>query len=139
MRLEITRKADLAIRAVQALRDGVQRKGADLAEVIGTTPQFIAQVMKPLVRQGWVTSEPGPIGGYSLRSDPEDISLLGLIEVIEGPTVDGRCVLRGIPCPPFEPCVLHDAWTRARNALLDELQGTSLAELQEGVVNDESR
>jgi Rrf2 family protein len=133
MRLEITRKTDLAMRAVQALRDGVQQKGADLAEVIGTTPQFIAQVMKALVDQGWVTSEPGPTGGYTLRTDPDEISLLGLIEAIEGPTVDGRCVLRGIPCPPLEPCALHDAWTRARNALLDELQKTSLSELREGV------
>ncbi|MDH3260410.1 MAG: Rrf2 family transcriptional regulator [Acidimicrobiia bacterium] len=133
MRLEITRKADLAIRAIQTLRDGVRQKGAELAEVIGTTPQFIAQVMRPLVGQGWVTSEPGPTGGYTLRSGLGDISLLQLIEAMEGPTVDDRCVLRGIPCPPFEPCALHDAWARARNALLDELQGTPLSELQKGV------
>jgi Rrf2 family protein len=133
MRLEITRKTDLAIRAAQTLADaGGPVKGADLARQIGTTPQFISQVMQPLVREGWVRSDPGPSGGYTQTVDVADITLLALIEAIEGPTADGRCVLRGTPCPPFEPCALHDAWTRARSALLDELERTPLSELREG-------
>lgn len=133
MRLEITRKTDLALRAVRALQDGGQRKGAELAGMIGTTAQFISQVMTPLVREGWVASETGPAGGYSLAVDPASVSLLQLIEAVEGPTVDGRCVLRGTPCPPVEPCALHDAWSRARDAMLEELQRTPLIEAREGV------
>jgi Rrf2 family protein len=130
MRLEITRKTDLALRAVQEL-EGSDRtvKGAELAGRIHTTTQFISQVMTPLVRQGWVVSEPGPTGGYSLAADPAVVSLLQLIEAVEGPTADGRCVLRGTPCPPVETCALHDAWTRARDAMLHELSQTPLTEI----------
>ncbi len=130
MRLELTRKTDLALRATRVLSAAERQvKGAELASAIGTSPQFISQVMTPLVREGWIDSEPGPTGGYTLAVQPVDISLLDLIEAVEGPTADGRCVLRGTPCPPVEPCALHDAWTRARDALLHELSETPLTEV----------
>ena len=67
MRLELTRKTDLATRAILDLdRSGTRLKTSVLAEHIGTTPGFLSQVMTPLVGQGWVRSEPGPTGGYSL-------------------------------------------------------------------------
>ena len=65
MRLEVTRRSDLAIRALLALHAGPERtKAAQLAEQVGTTKGFLTQVMNPLVQQGWVRSEPGPTGGY---------------------------------------------------------------------------
>jgi len=133
MRLEITKKADLALKAVFELDHAAGLvKGADLAGIIGTTAPFIAQVMKPLVVKGWVASEPGPTGGYRLDADTSEISLLDLIEAVEGPTVDGSCVLRGTPCPVTEYCALHDAWGRARDALLAELANTKISDIEEG-------
>ncbi len=134
MRLEITRKADLALKAVAELdrAEGLV-KGADLADSIGTTLPFIAQVMKPLVASRWVVSEPGPTGGYRLEADTSTVSLLELIEAVEGPTVDGSCVLTGTPCPAIEQCALHDAWSRARDALLAELARTRISDVEEGV------
>jgi Rrf2 family transcriptional regulator, iron-sulfur cluster assembly transcription factor len=126
MRLEITRKADLAVRALGVLHSTDRMKGSDLAERIGSTPAFVAQVMAPLVRNGWVRSDPGPTGGYELAAAIEGISMLDVIEAIEGPTVNGRCVLRGGPCPTDENCALHDAWIRARGALLAELAAIPL-------------
>ncbi len=128
MKLGLQRKTDLALRAVLVLAEGRERcKGSKLAERIGTSAQFISQVTSPLVRQGWVTSDPGPTGGYRLAVDLADFSLLQLIEAVEGPTVDDRCVMWGTPCPRAEPCALHDPWQRARDALLGELEATSLA------------
>lgn len=128
MRLEITRRTDLALKALHALDRGKQR-GADLARLVGGTPKFIPQVMSPLVRAGWVESDPGPSGGYRLARPLESISLLQLIETIEGPTANGKCVLRGSPCPTTETCAVHEAWTRARDALLAELDRTDLADV----------
>jgi Rrf2 family protein len=129
MRLEITRKSDLAVRALCALSGGEQFKGSMLADRVGTSQAFMAQVLTPLVRTGWVHSEPGPTGGYRLVASLEGISMLDLIEAIEGPTVDGRCVLRGGPCPALtqETCALHDSWVPARDALLAHLASTPVA------------
>jgi len=139
MRLEITRKTDLALKAMIALgRSDTRRKGQDLAEQIDTTASFIGQIMAPLVREGWVESEPGRNGGYRLGIGLEDVSLRDLIEAIEGPTDNSRCVLRGTPCPPTESCALHDPWTRALTALLRELALTSLSEIESSKGVDQS-
>ncbi len=131
MRLEITRKSDLALKAMLVLgRLDRLHKGSALAELIDTTPPFIGQVMAPLVRVGWVVSVPGRNGGYRLNVALENVTLLELIEIIEGPSDNDRCVLRGTPCPPVTPCALHHPWTRARTALLRELALTSLSDLQ---------
>ncbi len=128
MRLEMTKKTDLALRAMAVLEHRGQMKGSVLADEIETTSGYIAQVMTPLVHQGWVTSGPGPTGGYRLIAPLTDISFLELIEAVEGPTDSGRCVLRSGPCPGEANCALHDAWVRARSALLEELDRTTLAD-----------
>ena len=130
MRLEISRKTDLALRAVRVLAGAEDRtKGADLAAAIGTSTAFLAQVMTPLVRQGWVDSEPGRTGGYSLAVDAEEISVLALIEAVEGPTDTETCVLQGGACFTTERCALHDAWVAARTALMKTLDTTSVTEI----------
>lgn len=132
MRLELMRRTDLALRAMLALdAHGGRMTSTELAEEICGTRPFVSQVMTPLVKQGWVASVPGPRGGYELRVALDDVSILELVEAVEGPTDTGKCVLTGVPCPPGEPCALHDAWTRARQALLDELARTPLSAVGE--------
>jgi Rrf2 family protein len=133
MRLELTKRTDLAVRAIlqMAKSEGDEpSKGADLADALGTTLAYLPQVMRPLVQAGWVSSLPGPLGGYRLSVSPSSISLLMLIEAVEGPTRDDRCVLRGTACPAEEECAMHGAWARARDALLAELDQTPLSKLR---------
>jgi Rrf2 family iron-sulfur cluster assembly transcriptional regulator len=129
MRLEVTRKSDLAVRAMRVLADASERvKGPALADAVGSTSGFVSQVLNPLVRNGWVRSDPGPAGGYSLGVDLGSVSVLAVIEAIEGPTDSGRCVLADRPCNESGSCALHEPWQRARAQLLRELDATSLAE-----------
>lgn len=129
MRLEVTRKSDLAVRALRVLEGAPSRmKGPALAESVGSSSGFVSQVLNPLVRQGWVRSDPGPTGGYALAADLESLSVLAVIEAIEGPTDSGRCVLAGRPCNEVGTCALHVPWLRARDELLAALDSTSVAE-----------
>jgi len=117
MRLELTRKTDLALRAFRTLAAAPARvPGRALAEAVGTTAPFIAQVVGPMVRAGLVTSRPGPAGGYALAPGVETASVLAVIEAVEGPVDPGRCVLAGGPCGT-DVCSVHYAWQAARNAL----------------------
>jgi len=129
MRLELRRRTDITLRAVAALADGARWRAGDLAERAGTTPAYLAHLVGPLTRRGWVDSAPGPTGGHRLVADLETLSLLDLIEAVEGPTDDGRCVMADQPCPAPAPCAIHDAWSRAREALLAELAATPLRSL----------
>jgi len=130
MRLEITQRADLAVRALIALQAAPARvKSVDLADTLGTTAGFIPQVMGPLVRAGWVRSVPGPTGGYQAQRDLGALSVLEVVETIDGPTDTGRCVVAERSCDAGEPCALHLAWGRARAELRSSLGGLQLAEV----------
>ena len=132
MRLEITKKTDLVLRALCSLATHDRRRtAAEMAEDINATRQTMPKLMEPMVKAGWVASTPGPTGGYLLETDLEEISLLELIEAVEGPTDDQKCVLRGTDCPAVDLCAIHEAWMPARNALLERLNATTIAEIRE--------
>jgi len=133
MRLELTKKTDLSLRAMQALcacqsQKGDILTGGDLSEAIGTSRQYLPQIMAPLVRQRWVSSTPGPGGGYRLVVELGSVSILDLIEAVEGQTDTETCVLSDEPCEASNPCALHGAWAKARDALLHELSSMPLAD-----------
>jgi Rrf2 family protein len=118
----------LAVRALRALGDVERIKGSELADRIGTTSGFVSQVVNPLVKAGWMRSEPGPTGGYSLTVELADVSVLAVIEAVEGATESGRCVLADGPCSESGSCALHVPWQRARDGLLRELAAVSVAD-----------
>lgn len=128
MRLELTQRTDLAVRALFVLAHRRDRtKAQDLADELGSTANYLPQVMGSLVTAGWVDSAPGPQGGYRLTGDLDQITVLQLVEASEGPTDTGRCVLVDRACLAEGPCVLHEPWSRARSALLDELASIPLS------------
>lgn len=120
MRVHANRRVDLAVRALRLLAEEGQRSGRELAGRLGTSVAFLGQVLAPLIRAGWLRSFPGPGGGYRLVVSPH-LSLLELVETLEGPLDDGTCVFRGGTCRPTNPCVLHDVAERTRRAAYDEL------------------
>ena len=131
MRLEITRRADLATRAMLELQSAAPErlKASELARRLGASAGFLSQAMTPLVQQGWVRSEPGPTGGYTATADPETVNVLDVIEAVEGPTPTTRCVLEDRLCAGGGTCALHVPWSKARTQLLAELAATPLAHL----------
>ena len=129
MRLDLNKRTDLALRAMEELCVKEARlAGSVLAEALETTRQYLPQIMNPLVKARWVHSTPGPHGGYELLVTLEEVSVLQLIEVMEGPTFDNTCVLNGDVCPKDQLCALHGAWQKARDALTTELGQMTLAE-----------
>ena len=129
MRLEVTRRADLAVRAMAVLATGEQLKAADLAARLETTVGFVPQVVGPLVKAGWIRSDPGPTGGYALVAAPEDVTLLDVVEAVDGPTDTGRCVVADMPCGREDVCALHSAWSGAREELMGSLRAMSIADI----------
>jgi Rrf2 family protein len=130
MRLEVTRRTDLATRALLTLAArGERMKAAELAEALQASPGFLSQAMTPLVGRGWVRSDPGPAGGYTTTADLAAISVLDVVEAVEGTTDEARCVLEDRACGRARSnrCAMHDAWVQARSHLLRELATTQLS------------
>lgn len=130
MRLEVTRRAELAVQAIAALSAPDARlKAPELGELLDASAGFVAQVVGPLVKAGWVHSTPGPTGGYSLTGAAARASVLDVIEAVDGPTANGRCVAEDRPCGPERTCALHDAWMQARTTLTTTLAATPAVDL----------
>lgn len=131
MRLELTRRGDYAVRAMLALARATpaQVTGAGLSAETSVPPSLVPQVMGDLVRAGLVANRLGRSGGYRLARPPARISLLDIVEAVEG---DGRrrtCVLRGDACRPDGACDVHDAFFAAQESLFGSLAAVSLADV----------
>jgi Rrf2 family protein len=132
MRLELTRRADYAIRSVVYLArqiNGTVIPGSRIAEAMAIPPRFLPHVMQDLARAGIVEATLGRGGGYRLARDPRDLSLLEVIETIEGDARRRTCVLRTGGCDPSRPCDVHATFADAQDALLQRLARTTILEV----------
>ncbi|MEX0868668.1 MAG: Rrf2 family transcriptional regulator [Nitriliruptoraceae bacterium] len=133
MRLELGRRADYAIRATVDLSrshgDDGRRKARAIADEMDIPASYVPQILADLVRAGIATSQAGPDGGYALARQPSEITLLEVLEAVDGAEASTSCVLRGGPCRWEDVCAVHVPWARAQHALLDELGRTTLADI----------
>lgn len=105
-------------------------KAPMLAAALDATVAFVPQVMGPLVKAGWVRSDPGPAGGYSLDVSLDAVTVLDVVEAVDGKVDDGRCVVAARACTAAAPCLMHLAWSNARSELIGALDGLSVAALR---------
>jgi Rrf2 family protein len=133
MRLELTRRADYAVRAMLELArsDEAMASGPRLAAATNIPPRFVAQVMGDLVGAGLVSARIGRSGGYRLARPASAISILDVVEAVEGDARRRTCVLRSIPCARDGFCDVHHIFAAAQDALLERLRGASLAAIVE--------
>ena len=133
MKIVPTRRTDYGIRALiyLASRLGERSKAVEIAEAMDIPAKFLHQVLQELQRGQLVISRPGRSGGYSLARDPADVSVLDIVEALEGPIRAAECALRGGPCHWENVCALHWVWSSAQQALADQLGSATLAKLAE--------
>ena len=130
MRLELTKRADYAFRAVLALSratDGERLSVRRIAADERVPERFLPQVMGDLVRAGLVEGTVGRSGGYQLAKPAAEISLLEVVEAVEGDSRRRVCVLRGGPCALAGVCDVHAIFAAAQDDVLDRLQTTTIA------------
>lgn len=92
----------------------------------------MSQVMNPLVKAGFVSSETGRHGGYQISRPLESITLLEVIELVDGPIDDGICIVVGVPCDSHEHCPMHSSWSPARRLLIQHLGRRTLDKVKLG-------
>lgn len=129
MRLELTREGDYAIRAMLALaahRGEAPLSSRRIADQWRIPQRFLVQVLGRLAERGLVAPVLGRSGGYLLARPADQISLLDVVTAVVPRPQEQRCVLRGSPCTPKHACLVHGAFTAAREQFLDELAGRSL-------------
>jgi Rrf2 family protein len=113
---------------------------ARMAEFNGVPAAYLAKHLQVLSRAGIVESVTGPGGGYRLARPASEISMLEVVEAIDGPEPAFRCTeirRRGPAAVPAReythPCGIHAVMDRADAAWRSELAAVSIAQLATGL------
>ena len=130
--MELTKRGDYAVRAMLALartHAGQLLSVRRIAEEMAIPVRFLPQVMGDLAAAGLVEATTGRAGGYRLARRAADISLLDVVEAVEGDSRRRTCVLRGGPCGLDGWCDVHDVFVEAQEAMLRALAEARLTDL----------
>jgi Rrf2 family protein len=116
-----------------------------LAEYHGVPVAYLAKNLQAMSRAGIVAAEPGRGGGYRLARPPTDISVLDVVEAVDGEEPAFRCLeirRRGpaaVPAREYRTmCGIHRVMVEADEAWRARLARTSIADLAAGVAQDAS-
>jgi Rrf2 family protein len=132
--MQITRQADYAVRAVLYLArmEPNQRSAtSQVAQEQHIPPSFLAKIISQLSIAGLLHTSRGARGGVTLAREPKDITLLEVIEAIDGPIMLNECVNGNSVCTFDDDCPLRPVWCEAQEELVNRLRGTSFQFLLE--------
>ncbi|HEX2980850.1 MAG TPA: Rrf2 family transcriptional regulator [Anaerolineaceae bacterium] len=130
--MEITHQADYALRAILYLaRLGPSQRvpTSQIAEEAQIPPSFLTKIVSQLSIAGLIHTSRGARGGVWLARSPEEISLLDVLEAIDGSVMLNHCVEDPGSCTMSESCLLHFFWQDTCNTLVNRLRGTNFAQL----------
>ena len=132
--MQITRQADYAVRAVLYLaRLGQTERAAtsQVAQEQHIPPSFLAKIISQLSIAGLLHTSRGARGGVTLARDAKEITLLEVIEAIDGPIMLNECVGETATCKFDDQCPLRPVWCEAQKDLVTRLQATTFAQMLE--------
>lgn len=123
--MQITRQADYALRAVIYLaRLGPEERAAtsQIASEQNIPPSFLAKIVSQLSVAGLLQTSRGARGGVSLAKAAEEITLLDVVEAIDGPILLNECVACGGVCSYGDNCPMKAVWCDTQAQLVQKLQ-----------------
>ncbi|MCB0713746.1 MAG: Rrf2 family transcriptional regulator [Ignavibacteriae bacterium] len=111
----------------------------EVAGYLNISYHFLAKIVQTLIQEGILNSYRGPNGGVSLARPADEITLMDIIEAIDGGDFFHECVL-GLPgCGEMKPCPLHNWWKGIREEFVASFSETTVAQLGDSTIKDRLR
>ncbi len=133
--MEISRRTDYGVRVILDLASLGQNERAstqEIAERQNIPGPFLAKIVSQLALSGLVATYRGAGGGVRLARPASEISLLHVIETLDGPIRLNRCVIEPGSCPRDKHCPVHHIWAKAQDDLTQLLEITTFDRLANG-------
>jgi Rrf2 family protein len=129
----LSKKADYGLIALKhlTLHDTQACSAPVLARTYNIPSELMAKVLQKLVRKGLLVSQPGPNGGYALARSPETISVIDVIEALEGPVLLTPCEAAD-DCEQLQLCSIKDPLRNIKQKVVSVLVDTTIHELAAG-------
>ncbi|NQT63338.1 MAG: Rrf2 family transcriptional regulator [Candidatus Marinimicrobia bacterium] len=130
--IRLTKAGEYGLRAVRYLVENGDESRisiGDISENKKIPEPFLRKLFKPLVQQGIINSTRGVSGGVRLARDPKEITVLEVVEALEGPLALNECLLDDATCEFMNECGMHDVWEEAQAAMAKVLRSKNLTDL----------
>lgn len=132
--MQVTKSLDYAVRSLTFM--GNEPVGMhsmrEISERQHIPVNYLAKIMRKLVKKGLVRSMVGPDGGYSLRKSPGEISLRDIYEAIEGEIRMVDCMDKDSICFLHKTCPQLPVWDRVQISMIRILEETTLEDMLKG-------
>lgn len=129
--LHFSDAANFAIHGMIAIareEPGRRMSAQELATLLDVSEAHLGKVLQRLARFGFLRSRRGPGGGFEIERDPEKVTLLEIVEAIDGPVDAGGCLL-GRPLCIGKRCAMGSTLHEVHRIVRDHLAGTKLSDL----------
>jgi Rrf2 family transcriptional regulator, iron-sulfur cluster assembly transcription factor len=118
-----------AVAALARLGPGAYAGAGDIAGWIGAPRNYLGKLLKTLADAGILESRKGKGGGFRMGRDPASLPLIRVVENIERIDRWSGCLMSSGKCSDRSPCAAHERWAKVRDAYLEFLEGTTVADL----------
>jgi Rrf2 family protein len=130
--LRITRKIEYGLRAAIFLASvplGQVVPFREIARCMDVPQDFMAKILKTLVARKLVRSTRGAQGGYTLARQPAEITMLDVIEAVEGPVTMNVCLDSHDACKLSGACTMYGVWKLGQERMLEVYRAATLDKL----------
>lgn len=119
----------LARQPKQNVKIGIKKISGDLDL---PTP-FLAKILQQLTKRKILSSSKGPHGGFSILKEPRSITLLDIVETIDGDEILTNCLMHNCTCSSVDElqisCPLHEDYKKVRDNLIKLFSGKTIYDL----------
>lgn len=130
----ITRDTDYALRAICFIARHKEKmlSASDLVKGLDMPRPFLRRILQALSKNAILKSYKGKGGGFLLKKKPQDIFLIDLIKIFQGPMAINECVFKKKLCPNVARCALRNKIQNIEKNVILELKGITIASLLKG-------
>lgn len=130
--MQITRQADYALRAMiylARLEPNQRAATSQIAQEQHIPPSFLAKIISQLSIAGLIHTSRGARGGVSMARTPGEVSILEVVEAIDGPIALNECTAISGSCQFGDDCPMRPIWCDAQAELVEKLRATTFAQV----------
>lgn len=114
-------------------RDGKKMSTKDICREIEAPEYFTAKILQDLSKRGLVSSTKGPNGGFYFSGNQHKVTLMDIVDAIDGSKLFTGCGLGLKECSEEMPCPIHGQFGKIRGGLQKMLAETTIRELTDNL------
>lgn len=137
--LKLSKKVDYALIALMHLARqplDASSSAREIATDFALPHDLLAKILQRLGREGLVASQQGTKGGYRLAQAAEGISVVRVIEAVEGPMSLTQCFTDDGACDQFDRCNIKSPLARLNDEVLVMLSRVTIASMCESEASE---